>query len=73
MRGFDIFVVVKSRSLTMSAVSSTLASALSHALGEERHFALVDSFALSNLGSLLIVEGQELSPTSHIFDHLLRS
>jgi hypothetical protein len=47
----------------MSAVSSRLRVDLRNALGEERHFALVDDFALSNLGSLLIVEGQELSPT----------
>jgi len=36
----------------MSAVSSTILSTRSHALREERHFALVDWFALSNLGSL---------------------
>ena len=47
----------------MSAMSSSLRVDLRNALGEERHFALVDGFALSNLGSLLIVEGQELSPT----------
>jgi hypothetical protein len=52
----------KSLSLTMSAVSSMFSSALPHALREERRFALVDGFALSNLGSLLIVKGQELSP-----------
>jgi hypothetical protein len=44
--------VVISRSLTMSAMSSTFSSALMQALIEERHFALVDGFALSNLGSL---------------------
>ena len=32
------------------------------ALVEERHFALVGGFALSNLGSLVIVSGQELGP-----------
>jgi len=47
----------------MSAVSSILLSARRHALREERHFALVDGFALSNLGSLLIGQGLELSPT----------
>jgi hypothetical protein len=57
----------------MSAVSSRLRVDLRNALGEERHFALVDDFALSNLGSLLIVQGQELSRPSHLFDHLLRS
>jgi hypothetical protein len=59
-------VGVKSPSLTMSAVSSMFSSALPHALREERHFAIVDGFALSNLGSLLIVKGQELSPTHAI-------
>ena len=66
-------VAEKSLSLTMSAVSSTFASALSHALREERHFALVDDFALSNLGSLLIVGGRNSVRPSHLFDHQLRS
>ena len=45
-------VVAKSRSLTMSAVSSTVLSALLYALVEERHFALVVGLRVSNLGSL---------------------
>jgi hypothetical protein len=52
-------VGVTSQSLTMSAVPSTFSSTLPHALREERRFALVDDFALSNLGSLLIVDGSE--------------
>jgi hypothetical protein len=36
----------------MSAVSSAVSSTLLYALREERHFALVEGFALSNLGSL---------------------
>src|SRR5215471_1080044 len=47
----------------MSAVSSTILSTLPYALVEERHFALVDGFALSNLGSLRIVRVRKLSPT----------
>jgi hypothetical protein len=47
----------------MSAVSRQSLSARRHALREERHFALADGFALSNLGSLLIGQGLELSPT----------
>jgi hypothetical protein len=39
----------------MSAVSSTFRAHLLHALGEERHFALVDGLRFSNLGSVLIV------------------
>jgi len=39
----------------MSTVSSIRSGALPHALREERHFALVDGLALSNLGSFLIV------------------
>src|SRR5258708_39101632 len=53
----------KSRSLTMSAVSSTFLSTLLHALVEERHFALVDGGALSHLGLASNRWGQELGPT----------
>jgi len=66
-------IVEKSPSLTMSAVSSILLSAPPHALREERHFALVDGFALSNLGSLLIVGVRNSVRPSHLFDHQLRS
>src|SRR5215472_5947358 len=59
----------KSSSLTMSAVSSTFLSTQLHALLEERHFALVDGFALSNLGSLLIVRVRNSVRPSHLFDH----
>jgi hypothetical protein len=47
----------------MSAVSSTFSGTLLYALREERHFALVDGLRFPTLGSLLIVQGQELSPT----------
>jgi hypothetical protein len=52
--GFRLSPVIgeKSRSPTMSAVSSTLSSTPQHALGEERYFALVDGLRVSNLGSL---------------------
>lgn len=42
----------KSRSLTMSAVSSTILSTLLYALMEERHFALEAGLRCSTLGSL---------------------
>ncbi len=45
-------VDVTSPSLTMSAMSSRSLSTQLRALVEERHFALVDGFALTNLGSL---------------------
>ena len=48
-------------------------STLQHALGEERHFALVDGSRRSNLGSLLIVRVRNSVRPSHLFDHLLRS
>src|SRR5215469_14401579 len=38
--------------LTMSAMSSTKLRTPLHALPEERHFALVDGFALPTVGSL---------------------
>jgi hypothetical protein len=38
-------------------------STLRDALQEERHFALVDGFALPTVGSLRNLSGQELSPT----------
>jgi hypothetical protein len=47
----------------MSAVSSAFLSTLLHALVEERHFALVDGGALSNLGLASNRWGQELGPT----------
>ena len=40
-----------------------------HALVEERHFALVDGCALSNLGSLLIVGVRNSVRPIHLFDH----
>ncbi len=58
----------KSRSLTMSAVSSEFLSILSYALIEERHFALVDGLRVSNLGSLRIVRIRNSVRTSHLFD-----
>jgi len=48
-------------------------SALQHALGEERHFALVDGLRVSNLGSLLIVRIRNSVRPSHLFDHQPRS
>jgi hypothetical protein len=39
------------------------------ALEEERHFALVEGFALSNLGSLLIVGVRNSVRPIHLFDH----
>src|SRR6266704_2784625 len=67
-------------SLTMSAVSSTFRAhsdnvggvkhfsrTLQRALGEERHFALVDGFAFSNPGSLVISQvGNSVRPM-HLF------
>jgi hypothetical protein len=38
-------------------------STLQHALNEERHFALDDSFALPTKARSVIISGQELSPT----------
>src|SRR5438477_6308542 len=47
----------------MSAVSSTFRAPLQRALGEERHFALVDGFAFSNPGSLVISQvGNSVRP-----------
>jgi hypothetical protein len=43
-------------------------STLQHALEEERHFALVGCFALSNLGSLLIVGVRNSVRPIHLFD-----
>jgi hypothetical protein len=40
-------------------MSSTKLRAPLHALTEERHFALVDGFALPTVGSVVIVSGQE--------------
>jgi hypothetical protein len=53
----------KSRSLTMSALSSTFLSTLLYALIEERHFALVDRFARFQPGLAWNRSGQELGPT----------
>lgn len=39
------------------------------ALTEERHFALVDGVAPSNLGSLLIVAVRNSARPNHLFDH----
>ena len=47
----------------MSAAVKQFSSTLLYALIEERHFALVDGLRFPTLGSLLIVRGQELSPT----------
>src|SRR5579864_9388753 len=55
-------VGVISRSLTMSAVSSTFLSTLLYALMEERHFALVDGLRFQP-GLALNRWGQKLSPT----------
>ena len=55
--------------LALSGVSDNVGgvkqflSTLPHALGEERHFALVEGFAFSNPGSLVIQLCQELDPT----------
>jgi hypothetical protein len=59
---FSIFVE-NIASLTMSARVKHSLSALLHALKEERHFALVEGFAFPTVGSLVIVSGQEFSPT----------
>jgi hypothetical protein len=40
-------------------MSSTKLRTPLYALDEERHFALVDGFALPTVGSLVIVSGQE--------------
>jgi hypothetical protein len=49
-------------------VSSTFRAHLLHALGEDRHFALVDGLRFSNLGSLLIVRVRNSVRPSHLFD-----
>src|SRR5581483_839907 len=53
----------KSRSLTMSAMSSTFLATLLHALMKERHFALVVGLRVSNPGLAFNRPGQELGPT----------
>ena len=67
MAGGFAIVGVKSRPLTMSAVSSTFASTRSPALERERHFALVE-VCQTNLGSLLIVGVSNSVRPSHLFD-----
>ena len=52
----------KSPSLTVSAAVKPFLSRLGHALGEERHFALVE-IGQANLGLASNRSGQELSPT----------
>jgi hypothetical protein len=51
----------------MSALSNTFLSALRHALGEERHLALVDGLRFPT-GLASNRWGQELGPTIHLFD-----
>jgi len=63
MSAYEQIDELKQASLTMSAVSSPNLRTPLHALDEERHFALVDGFAVPTLGSLVIVSGQELGPT----------
>jgi hypothetical protein len=43
-------------------MSSTKLRTPLYSLDEERHFALVDGFALPTVGSLVIVSGQDVSP-----------
>ena len=58
-----LIVGAKSRSLTMSAVSSMFLRTLLCALIEERHFALSVGLRVSNLGLALNHQGQKLGPT----------
>ena len=44
-------------------------STLRHALGEERHFALVEGFAFPTVGSLVIVSGPDSVRPMHLFGH----
>ena len=60
-------------SLTMPADVKLFSSTLQRALREERHFALVDGFAFSNQGSLVINSGQNVDPTHASLRSQLRS
>ena len=65
----NAMVVVKSRSLTMSAVSSTIEHTTACTPRRRAPFRSRRWFALSNLGSLLIVRAGNSVRPSHLFDH----
>ena len=61
-------------SLTTSALSRVFVGVLPHALGEERHFALVESIHATNRyqGSRVILRGTSVRPnhlSGRTFDH----
>jgi hypothetical protein len=54
--------------ITMSARVEHFSSTPLHALGEERHFALVDGLAFPTIGSLVIVAVRNSVRPNHLFD-----